>query len=91
MTIIKPTDGYKALAEQVIKWAIRDLEGDEEDVYMSHNRYTACTFFLSEKKFDFWTGLAPHMIRDWERCIPIAERILLLHYPNGDPNKRRKI
>ena len=90
MQIIRPHDGYRALAEAVIRNAINDLETEALNIGDDHHRYTACLFFLSEQCFDFWVGLAPNMVRDWERIIPLAKEVLENDYRNGDPSKRSK-
>ena len=90
MLIIQPHDGYKALAEAVIRSAMGDLRTEALTVGDDHYRYIACLFFLSEECFDFWAGLAPNMTRDWERTIPLAKEVLAKDYKDGDPSKRSK-
>ena len=72
MQIVKPSEGYSMLAEAVIKSAMKDLE----DTARSGDKYHSCTFFTNEQYKDIYTGLAPHMTRDWERCEEQARKIL---------------
>ena len=67
-------NGYRDLAEAVIKWAIEDLQPGHANV-THQDRIYACRFLLDERQMDIYTGLAPHMIRDWERAIPVARQI----------------
>ena len=75
MVIVKPTDGFRALADAVIRSAANDLMRKEDSGTASHYRYLGSRFFLSEYNFDLYTGLAPHMIRDWEKLIPLAREV----------------
>lgn len=65
-------NGYRNLAEAVIKCAIEDLQPGQST---HQDRAHACRFILDERWMDVYTGLAPHMIRDWERAIPVARQI----------------
>lgn len=68
-------EGYKSLAEAVIRVALTDLRCKSDgDVYRSY-RLSSARFFLNEDKKDLWTGLAPHMIRDWEQAEKEAEEV----------------
>lgn len=72
-------NGYRDLAEAVIKWAIEDLRLGHAGA--SHqDRFYACMFLLDEHQMDIYTGLAPHMILDWERAIPQAREIMVREY-----------
>lgn len=75
MTVIRPDDGYIALAEAVIGKAIEDLGTEQKDRKNRRDRYTASLFFLSEASKDFWLGLAPHMVRDFEKAQEEAESV----------------
>jgi len=80
MDLSVAANGYKDLAETMIREAINDLRPGQA----SHqDRYSACRFILDEKQMDIYTGLAPHMIRDWERAIPVARKILEKEKANG--------
>ena len=72
-------NGYRDLAEAVIKWAIEDLQPGHASV-THQDRFYACRFLLDERQMDIYTGLAPHMIRDWERAIPVAREIMTREY-----------
>ena len=78
--------GWSALAETVIRWALKDLD----DKYLIRDRYFACKFFLDEAQKDLYTGLAPNMIRDWENAEPKAKKILETKFVGYDPNKKEK-
>ena len=73
MDLSVAANGYKDLAETMIKEAINDLKPGQAPF---KDRISACRFILNEKQMDIYTGLAPHMIRDWERAIPVARKIL---------------
>ena len=77
-------NGYRNLAEAVIKCAIEDMQpGQSTHLDRAH----ACRFILDERWMDVYTGLAPHMIRDWEHAIPVARQIAedegIKEVPNG--------
>ena len=84
--IVTRNDGFKTLAESVIRCALRDMK----NCNLSRSRYTACLFFLNETAKDLYTGLAPDMIREWENAEPLARQILDTQFIGYDPNKDRK-
>jgi len=86
MVVVTPNDGWRALAESTIKWAIRDMKSRT----LVRERYFACKFLTNEKWKDLYTGLAPNMIRDWEKAEVEAEDLLKYHFYNYDPNKKEK-
>ena len=93
MQVVKPTDGYASLAEQVIKWCILDVKRKTKNCYEKKNKYIACLFFTNEDCKEFWTGLAPHMIRDFEKYEAIAKELLKTELADYKPivmHKREK-
>lgn len=82
-TISTINDGWSALAEAVIKWAIRDMNSKT----LVREKYFACKFLTNEEWKDLYTGLAPNMIHDWENAEPKAKRILETQLANYDPRR----
>ncbi len=76
-------DGWAALAEATIKWAIRDMNSP----FLIREKYYACKFLTDERWKDLYTGLAPNMTRDWEAAEKKAQRILNNELSGYDPKK----
>lgn len=89
LTISTVNDGYSALCEAVITNAIQDMKTRSNDWHRRRDKYLACQFFLDEENRELFTGLAPHMIRDWEHAEETAREIMATTY-TGEFTKRRK-
>lgn len=100
MQVVRPTDGYASLAEQVIHWCIVDIKrklnpnDKANNCYDKKNKYIACLFFTSDDCKEFWTGLAPHMIREFEKYEKVARDLLNTEFKDYEPrilNDKEKI
>lgn len=85
MRTARPSDGYTALAEAVIKASITDIKTKSTNCYRRKDKYIACLFFTNEDCKDLWTGLAPHMIREFEHYEKIAWELLSTEFADYDP------
>ena len=85
-SIATKNEGWSALAEATIKLALRDMESK----YSPQHKYFACKFLTNEEQKELFTGLAPHMIRDWERAEIKAKKILETELSGFDPKKEKR-
>ena len=89
MYITKPTDGYSALAEAVIRWCIYDINRKYTDENLYKAKYIACLFFMDDDCKELWCGLAPHMIRDYEHYRKVAKELLDTEFLNYSPRRTK--
>lgn len=89
MTISTVNDGYSALCEAVITNAIQDMKTRSNDWQRIRDKYLSCQFFLDEESKSLFTGLAPHMIRDWEHAEETARETLATSFADEFTRKRK--